>query len=238
MINDIGIFLNYEDEVVQIPVNPSELQVSAEGNNKTVEIIQLGDISILKKRKLQTISWDSWFPYDSWFPSIRTKGQFKRPDFYVDYIEQIRDNCKPCRLIVTGIGINMQVSIEGFSYTHKAGEHEDKYYSISLKEWKPYKIIPVATDQSDLNRWGAKMGTTTQKPAAPAVAPKQVTIGCDVILNGTVHYDSYGAKPGKTFSNYKGKVNFINMKGSHPYHVTTPSGGWLGWVVSSAVQVV
>ena len=50
-------------------------------------------------------------------------------------------------------------------------------------------------------------------------------------------YDSYGAKPGKTFTNYKGKVNFINKKGTHPYHVTTPSGGWLGWVTAGSVTL-
>lgn len=238
-MQDIGIFLNFANQVIQIPVNPTELKVELEGNNSNVEIIQLGEISILKNPKLQTISWDSWFPYESWFPGIRTKGGFKSSDFYVDYIQKIRTSRKPCQLVITGIDLDMDVSIESFSYSHKAGEHEDKYYSISLKEFRKYTISQIPTDASDLSRWGTKPGTTTQQPTpAPAPTPKEVTIGCDVILNGTVHYDSYGAKPGKTFSNYQGKVNFINKKGSHPYHVTTPSGGWLGWVLESAIQVV
>ena len=82
----------------------------------------------------------------------------------------------------------------------------------------------------------AKTEVGTVHPAAKVTpTPKQITIGCDVVLNGRVHYDSYGAKPGKTFTNYRGKVNFINKKGSHPYHVTTPDGSWLGWVTAESV---
>jgi hypothetical protein len=67
------------------------------------------------------------------------------------------------------------------------------------------------------------------------VTPTNITIGSIVILNGRVHRNSYGAKPGKSFTNYKCKVNLINKKGSHPYHVTTMSGGHLGWVTKESV---
>ena len=62
-----------------------------------------------------------------------------------------------------------------------------------------------------------------------------ITIGCDVILNGRVQSDSYGSKPGKTFTNYRCKISLINKKGSHAYHVTTPDGSWLGWVTEESV---
>ena len=53
-----------------------------------------------------------------------------------------------------------------------------------------------------------------------------------------MYRDSYGNGPGQMRSTYRGKINFINMSGSHPYHVTTPSGGWLGWVTADSVQGV
>ena len=59
-----------------------------------------------------------------------------------------------------------------------------------------------------------------------------------MIVNGQLHRDSYGAGPGQWRNNFKGKINFINLKGSHPYHVTTLSGGWQGWVLKDAVEVV
>ena len=63
---DIGFFLEYEGTVVQFPVNPEKLEVSVSGNNKSTEIIEIGEITIIKKKKLADISWESWLPYESW----------------------------------------------------------------------------------------------------------------------------------------------------------------------------
>lgn len=229
---DIGFFINYNNQVVQLPVNPEKVDVKYDGNNSTTEIIQLGEINLLKDRKLAEISFESFFPQNDWFPAVRTKGQFKTPDFYKKFFEGIQKDKKPCRLIITGLNITMKVSVENFSYYHQGGDHEDAYYSIDFKEYRDYHITQIPIDPS------LKRPTATKAripaPAKP-VTPTRITKGCNVILNGRVHYDSYGSKPGKTFRNYRGKVNFINMKGSHPYHVTTPSGGWLGWVTKESV---
>jgi hypothetical protein len=224
---DIGIFIEYDGRVVQIPVNPSTFTVDTSGNNSTHEIIELGEIVIPKKKKLSSISWDSFFPHDSWYPAIRTRGKFKSAKFYLDFLDKIRDACKPCHLTVTGIDFDDDVVIESFEYYHQAGDHEDTYYSITFKRYQPYAVTIIST--TEIRR--------PTKPAASTAAPvaKSITIGCDVILNGRVHLDSYGSKPGKTFTNYRGKINLINTKGSHPYHVTTPSGGWLGWVTKESV---
>lgn len=228
---DIGIFIEYNNRVVQIPVNPEKFEVNTSGDNDTVEIIALGEIVLPKKKKLSEISWSSFFPYDSWYPAIRTKGKFESAKFYLDFLDKIRNDCKPCHLTVTGIGFDEDVVIESFDYYHQAGDHEDTYYSISFKQYRPHTVSIISkTDTS-------KKKTTNTSSSSDKVSPKpkEITIGCDVILNGRVHYDSYGSKPGKTFTKYKGKINFINKKGSHPYHVTTPSGGWLGWVTKESV---
>ena len=239
---DIGIFIEYNNQVVQIPVNPEKFEVTTSGNNATAEIIALGEVVIPRKKKLSSITWECFFPYDSWYPAIRTKGAFQSAKFYLDFINKIRDDCKPCHLTVTGIGFDDDVVIESFNYYHQAGDHEDTYYSITLKRYQPYSvsIVSVTDVQAQLRKatTGSSTGTTTgTQPAGASVSPKpsEITIGCEVILNGRVHVDSYGSKPGKTFTNYKGKVNLINKKGSHPYHVTTPKGGYLGWVTKESV---
>lgn len=235
---DIGIFLEYNGQVVQIPVNPETFNVKSAGNNAKTEIITLGEIVIPKRQKLSSISWECFFPYDSWYPAIRTKGGFRSAQFYVDFINKIRDDRKPCHLTVTGIDFDDDVVIDDFDYFHQAGDHEDTYYSIKLTQYKHHAISVISKSAvtNQLKKTTAVGTVAPQAKAAPV--PKQITIGCDVILNGRVHYDSYGAKPGKTFTNYKGKVNLINKKGSHPYHVTTPSGGWLGWVTEGSVKLV
>ena len=231
---DIGIFIEFSGQVVQIPVNPQTFNVNTSGNNATTEIITLGEIIIPKKKKLSSISWESFFPYESWYPAIRTKGGFKSAQFYLDFLDKIRDACKPCHLTVSGIGFDDDVVIDSFEYYHQAGDHEDTYYSISFKRYQPYGVSIISKTADTAKVKTTAVGTVSPQ-ATVTPEPKEITIGCDVILNGRVHYDSYGSKPGKTFTNYKGKVNLINKKGSHPYHVTTPSGDWLGWVTKESV---
>lgn len=232
---DIGIFLEYDGRVVQIPVNPSEFTVKTDGNNETTEIITVGEVTIPKKPKLSSISWESFFPYESWFSAVRTKGSFKNAQFYLDFINKVREDCKPCHLTVTGIGYDDDVVIDEFEFYHQAGDHEDTYYSITFTQYRAHSISILAKDTTTTSTVKKVTTTTTTKTA---VVAKEITIGCDVILNGTVHYDSYGSRPGQTFTNYKGKVNLINKSGTHPYHVTTPSGGWLGWVTKGSVKLV
>lgn len=232
---DIGIFIEYNNQVVQIPVNPDTFNVKTGGNNATMEIITLGEIVIPKKKKLSSISWECFFPYESWYPAIRTQGGFKSAEFYLKFLDKIRDDCKPCHLTVTGIGFDDDVVIESFDYYHQAGDHEDTYYSISFKRYQAHgvSIISKASATTQVKIPSSVGAAASQTEVTPV--PKEVTIGCNVILNGRVHADSYGSRPGKTFTNYRGKVNLINKKGSHPYHVTTPSGGWLGWVTKESV---
>lgn len=234
---DIGIFIEYGGRVVQIPVNPETFKVTTGGNNKTTEIISLGEIVVPKKKKLSSIEWDCFFPYSDWYPAIRTKGQFQSSQFYVDFIDKIREDCKPCHLTVTGIGFDSDVVIDTFDYEHQAGDHEDKYYTIKFTKYQPYSVSILSTETSGTpSKPTTPVGTPVpQAKASPAA--EQITIGCNVTLNGRVHRDSYGSNPGKTFTNYQGKVNLINKKGSHPYHVTTPSGGWLGWVTEGSVKL-
>lgn len=229
---DIGIFIEYDGRVVQIPVNPATFKVDTDGNNTTAEIIALGEVMIPKKKKLCKIKWDSFFPYGSWHPFVRTSGDFQSAKFYLDFLDKIRDDCKPCHLTVTGIGFDDDVVIESFDYYHQAGDHEDTYYSIEFKRYQTHTVSILSSPDSEQKT--TSVGTAVPN-ASVSLEPKEITIGCDVILNGTVHRDSYGSKPGKTFTNYRGKVNLINKKGSHPYHVTTPSGGHLGWVLKESV---
>lgn len=235
---DIGIFFTYKNRVIQLPVNPEKVKVKVSGNNETVEVISLGEINQLKHRKLKEISFESFFPYEPWFPAVRTKGEFKKPKFYKKFFETLFDNRQPALLTITGLDIDMYVSVEDFEYSHQAGDHEDAYYSLELKEYVHHIIQEIPLETTSTSTPSSTQQPTQAADIVSSIAPAEVTIGCNVILNGTVHYDSYGSKPGKTFSNYKGKVNLINKKGSHPYHITTPSGGWLGWVLESAVEVV
>lgn len=232
----MNLFIEYEDTVIQFPVNPEELKIKIEGKNETTDVVKLGEINILRDTSLETLEWSSFLPEaNDNAPYILTKNKFRNPQFYIEFINKIRKDCKPCRFILSDTQINMQVSIESFEYGYEGGDG-DVYYDISLKGYRPITVREVSV--SDYKSTRPKYTPPPAPAPRPAPAVKNVTIGCTVIVNGQLHRDSYGAGPGQWRKDFQGKVNFINQKGSHPYHITTMGGGWQGWVLASAVQVV
>lgn len=241
------IFIEYDSRVVKFPVNPEEIKLCRDSNNETAEIISLGEINILRETKLSTLEFDCFFPGDKDRAYVLTRGDFRSPNFYIDFLEKIRQAKKPCRFIVSGTKINMLCSIEVFNYGIQAGPVGDICYTLGIKEFRSFNVKEVKINDYGSYRPKTKnvnTGATVTSPTsakatkAPAPAKKTPYAGCTVRVNGQLHRDSYGKGPGQWRRNYIGKINFINLKGSHPYHITTPSGGWQGWVLASAVEVI
>lgn len=227
----------YLDKLL-LPIAPSKLQLEINNQNKTLTLINDGEINILKKAKLTDVDFDCLIPQVK-YPFALYKNGFEKASIFLNKFEQLKTSQAPFQFIVTRtlpngkmlFDTNMKVSMEDYKVKEDVKEGFDLLVSISLKQFRNYgtKTAKVTFAQS-------KPKATVQ--AARASNPKKIGIGSDVIVNGRLHRDSYGAGPGQTRTNYRGKVNFINMNGSHPYHVTEPGGGWLGWVTASSVQGV
>lgn len=228
-MEDFRIFFEYKSRVVQLPVNPESLKIEGEVGNETVDLYNNGEAIIIGNKKLKTIEIETFFPEDSSGSYVNTKGSFEKPQFYKDFFNTIIEDKQPARLIISSTDINMLVTINSFDIEWQAGD-VDLHYLLDLSE---YKQLSIKTVDIDLPR-----PVQPSRPVTTAQPSKPVTFGCNVIVNGRLHVDSYGNGPGQTRTNYKGKVNFIARGRKCPYHVTTPSGGWLGWVIESAVKVV
>lgn len=138
-----------------IPVLPSKLKVTSAGDNDTDTVLGLGEVLILRQKRLRTVSWDSFFPAHSAPYAPRT---ITPPLELVRAIQAARDALQPVRLLITGtdLDINIRMGIESFDYEERSGELGDLYYSIKLSEWKDYsprRIVlqekkPTAKDPS------------------------------------------------------------------------------------------
>lgn len=221
------------------PVAPSRLETKINGQNKTMTLINEGEINILKTAGLTDVTFDLLLPNVK-YPFATYKSGFQNAKYFLDKLEQLKVDKKPFQFIVTRkfpsgkmlFDTNMKVSLENYTIKEDSGEGFDVVVSVKLKQYKEYGTktcnVTFASSKPKVT------ATTTQR----ATSGGQVAIGSTVIVNGRLHRDSYGNGAGQMRTNYTGKVNFINMKGSHPYHITTPSGGWQGWVTASSVRVV
>lgn len=130
---------------LQLPVKPTEFNVSVAHKNTLVNVIQVGDINLMGKTGLREISLSSFFPAKDYNFSINS-GR-KSPIIYVNQLEAWRKSGKPVRVIITDL-LNMEATIESFVWGEKDATG-DIYYTLNLKEYKKIKTkkatVTIAT---------------------------------------------------------------------------------------------
>lgn len=121
-----------------LPVLPATIEIKEDGDNKTYDVVNLGEVNVINKPKLTTLNIESYFPKNKG-PYVST-DEFFSPSFYIKKIREWRRKNKKIRFIFTGgpIKINHLFSIENFKYSERGGEVGDIYYSIELKKYKRY----------------------------------------------------------------------------------------------------
>lgn len=136
----ISLFAKYKEKLVQLPVNPEDVTITGGANNSTSDTVGQGEINDLGFPTLKELTISSFFPksYNGEL-YINTGGDFKDPNYYIKFFEDIKKAREPFRVIITDINVNMLVSIENFEYKYQYGT-DDVDYSLELKEYKEHNI--------------------------------------------------------------------------------------------------
>lgn len=142
---------------VNFPVSPADFEVTNPYNNQTVNIINLGDINMLGKRGLRTITFKSFFPAQA-YSFVQTLA-LSGPYDYVNQIKQMAESGSACNLAISGTDVSMPVSIEDFTYGEKDGSG-DVYFSISLKEYR--YIMPDSSVTNDATGLKSRLANTIE----------------------------------------------------------------------------
>lgn len=144
MTSSVQIKIQFNGRYLTLPINPEDISINRTANNDDIDIIGIGKATRKGSPGLKTFSIESFFPGSkSYFYS----GVL--PKTCIDFINTIwrTDNVNNTvgKITTTGlpVNINMYFVIEEFTYDHKAGEEEDIYYTLSVKEYKPYGVRKV-----------------------------------------------------------------------------------------------
>ncbi len=145
-ISSYNMWLSFDGgkELFQIPVNPEKIDVNNGSSNQSINITDLGEITIIQGRKQIQFSFSSFFPKTK-FNGISVY-ELLSPNDYVEKIERWKASKKPIQIVITGANIDIYCTIESFNYYHIGGDIGTIYYSISLKEYREVSIRKVNTD--------------------------------------------------------------------------------------------
>ncbi|WP_283606486.1 LysM peptidoglycan-binding domain-containing protein [Faecalispora anaeroviscerum] len=197
---------------VQLPVNPFEdITIKVQGDNKQYNIVDLGELTVIGKRKLKELSIKSLFS-DNVYPFSTTSSPLAT-ETYVDNINSLMEKSLPGRLIITGDGIdiNLLCSIESFEPSYHFGETNECYYTLSLKEYRDPVVKRVVIMQTVT---AAPKALASAQPVRAVQAPTTRTYTVksgDCLWNIAKKYYGNGAQYTKIVDANKSKIKNPNL---------------------------
>ena len=118
--------------VLQLPILPSEYNIMGSQNNTRENVSKLGEVNILGKPNLKTITIAAMFPAHNY--SFNKYKNVPTPQKCVELVEQMKTK-GVLRLIITGQkNINMLCTIEEFEWGENDASH-DINYTLNIKEY-------------------------------------------------------------------------------------------------------
>jgi LysM repeat protein len=185
-----------------LPVTPDKLELKINNANKTVALINEGEINILKKAGLTDIEFTCDIPQVKHPYAVYTAG-FKGADYYLDYLESLKTSKKPfqfivCRRMPQGkklFNTDMKVSLEDYKTTEDAKNGYDLQVKITLKQWRDYgtKTVNISVAASKPKASVEPQRSTGSSPAPTSAQSYTVKKG-DCLWNIAKKYYGSGSK--------------------------------------------
>lgn len=159
---------------LELPYAPSELKVTIDSKNETVDLINGNEISILKSPKLQEIEFEVELPRGRQYPFA---NKLVDPKIYTDYFNKLLSTKSPTRLLITRPNpfknnyskpfhdtLYKQVSLEGYSWKENAENAYDLTVSLKFKEYVEYGTVKKVVVETP---------TSPTKVATPVASPEK-----------------------------------------------------------------
>lgn len=165
----------YMDDTL-LPVTPGELEVKIANQNKTITLINEGEVNILKRPGLSKITFDALLPNVK-YPFAVYENGFQPAGHYLDKLELLKTSLKPFSFKVIRTDHNysvaardqeLTVSLEEYEIKEDADKHGfDMYVGITLLQYKGYvtKVVtPINSAGSEKKATVTENRDTSSKP--------------------------------------------------------------------------
>ena len=202
----------YLDKLL-LPIAPEKLQLKIGNNNKTLTLINEGEINILKKAKLTDIEFEVLLPNVK-YPFATYNDNFQNASYFLENIEKLKTSEKPFQFIVSRkmpsgkilFDTNIKVSLEDYTISEEAEEGFDVKVTIKLKQYKDYstKTVQITIKQE---RPRPVVVQTPSRPATTAPTTRTYTVvRGDCLWNIAKKYYGNGSQYTKIYNANRDKI--------------------------------
>lgn len=165
-----SFFMVSDNKKVQFPIAPSDLTISVNGRNETIDLMNEGEVNLLKSPGLTEISFTALIPQVTKYPFAVNDEPI---DTYTDFLNEMLVNKKPFRFVVVRAAgtkllfdTNLKVSCENYELKESADNGFDVKLKISLKQYRDYGVktitlVSVQTTQTTTTTTNQTTTTTT-----------------------------------------------------------------------------
>ena len=132
---------------LQLPVNPTEINIRREKQYETVNIMNIGEIDFSQGEKVKEITFSSFFPkqYD---PSYCRYPEIPDPQEAMNRLTAWMMSKKPIRLMITDTIVNALVLLSAHTSIFKGAEPGDVYYDLTCRTWREVRVRNTAEGSS------------------------------------------------------------------------------------------
>lgn len=191
---EMWLTYNAEKNKIKLPVLPEKINIKNGGQNMSINIVGLGEITIRRERKALVYSFSSFFPAQM-FPGIQVE-KITSPKKLVKKISKWKEKKKPVHFIITGGLVNCYCTIEDFNYEEAGGDVGTYQYSITLKEYREVEARKIKVKKK--KKIASKK--TAKRTSAKAVPDTYTVKKGDCLWNIAKKFYGDGAKYTKIYN--------------------------------------